>query len=328
MWASLLILAAALPSAPGEAPSWSKDELRTLFARCEAAGRLPTIEAQDAELATVVGAAYRLSREGGEDNETYARRVTKKRVPTHPAVGPGQWLLAATKLFYEDAAQRSEAIARFERDRRDRLYFEEKAKQAQAAVAALGPMVQTRMKGVDGFMAPLPAAKADKPGTFGCAAFVRGQTISVENLDRITFVNDRPAPDAPRTRTGAIRELMASQKQYNLTAATMGQIDAAYRKGQGLLRVFIPATAPAVYLNELILGAIEAKMKTVYVMTYDPKSDELQELPISLEKPRASKKKRSVEPAYFRCKDTVLMQSCVDYAIEMRAKGPLHYRTE
>lgn len=328
MWAASVLLLAVLPTAPGEAPAWSKDELRGLFTRSEAAGRLPTLEAQDAELATVVGAAYRLSRELGEDNESYARRVTKKREPTHPSVGPGQWLLAAAKLFYEDAARRSEALARFERDRRDRLYFEEKAQQSKAAAASLAPLIQTRMKGVEGFMAPLPAAKADKPGKFGCVAIVRDQTISVENLDRITFQNDRPAADAPRTKTGALRELMASQKQYNISAEMMGQVDAAYRKGKGILRVFIPGTAPATYLNELVHGALEAKMKTLYIMTYDPSSEELQELPVSLEKPKPSKKKGAPEPALFRCKDTVTMQACVNYALETRARGPLHYRSE
>lgn len=328
MWASALVLLVALPAAPGEAPSWSKEELRSLFARSEAAGRLPTLEAQDAELATVVGAAYRVTRENGEDNESYARRVAKRREPTHPLVGPGQWLLAAAKLFYEDAAKRSEAIARFERDRRDRLYFEERAQQAKAAAQMLAPMIQTRMKGVEGFMAPLPAAKADKAGKFGCVAIVRDQTIAVENLDRITFQNDRPAADAPRTKTGALRELMASQRQYNISAEMMGQVDAAYRKGKGILRVFIPATSPATFLNELVHGALEAKMKTLYIMTYDPASDELQELPVSLEAPKTKRKKGAPEPVSFRCKDTVSMQACVNYALEGRARGPLHYRTE
>lgn len=322
-----LLLVAAGPGADlPAAPAWNKNELKQLLVRVEAAGRAPSAEARDLELARTFGAAYRVTARAAESLDEYSRRTLKKREPAHPPVKNGQWLLAVARRFYADVADRAGTLSRFETDRRDQQYLDTKAQEARAAADQIGGMLQTRVEAAGGFVAPLPIAPGEPSTKVGVEALVNDGKISLDNLDRATFPGDRPPAEIPRTAGGAVRELVAAQKNYNLRSDTIGMVDKNLKAGKGQLRAYIPAQAPALYLNELVRAAKEASMHVVYVMVHDPKDGSLKQLPLALEapkKPRKKKKKAKAEPVRVRCNDADPMQTCVTRMVEHAAGAPL-----
>lgn len=315
-----------VPAAP-PVPDWSKDELKTLYTRTDAAGRLETTEAQDAEMARTMGSAYRVLPNAGETADGYARRVLKKIEPIHPEVQAGQWTLALARRFYLDTGKRAETLSRLEPSRQDRQLLEVRAQQSKAAVDAIGGMLVTKLD-TGGLLAPMPSAPGDKASSFGCEAHVRGEKLEVNQLDRMTFAGHTPPADATRTGKGAIRELVSVIKEYNVRAQTMGLIDPAMKAGHKKLRVFLPSAHPAVYLNELVRAAEEGGMTQVFVMVLDPTDGKMRELPLLTSapklKPRAPKKKGAKPPpapVTVRCEDRASMQACASKLATARAEG-------
>lgn len=320
-----------LPSPP-PVPDWSKDELKTLYTRTEAAGRLETTEAQDAEMARTMGSAYRVLPSAGETADGYARRVLKKIEPVHPEVQSGQWTLALARRFYLDTGKRAETLSRLEPSRQDRQLLEVRAKQSKAAVEAIAGLLVTKLD-TGGLVAPMPSAPGDKASSFGCEAHVRGEKLEVNRLDRMTFAGHVPPADVVRTGKGAIRELVSVMKEYNVRAQTMGIIDPAMKAGNKKLRVFLPGAHPARYLNELVRAAEEGGMTQVFVMVLDPTDGKMRELPLLTTAPKAAprrpKKKGAKAPAApvtLRCDDDASMQACASKLATARADGaPLVY---
>ncbi len=321
---AILILAAAPPL--GTAPTWEKNEVKSLFLRAEAAGNAPDM---NAELARVIGAAYRLQAIQNESTDAFARRLTKRREPGHPDVKQGSWVTAATRQFYRDLAARADTLARVEIDRNDRMFFEMKSSQAKAAVEELGKILLTKVEGAKGFMSPLPIGTGQDGNKFGCEAIVRNDKIEVNNLERVTFIDNAPKLDAARTGSGSLKELAASMKEWNLRADMMGQIDPLMKKGSHLLRIFAPAAAPAIYLNELLRAAKETSMKKVFVMVTDKADGKLKEIVLVTEAPVVKVKLK--KPEIFvdvRCKDGEPIQICVDRMVELNTQGSLVFKVD
>lgn len=324
-------------STPGDAPAWGAAELRGLFLRITEAGRLPRTEDQDAALASVAGLAYRAPpRQGAEPVDAFAKRVLKIREPNHPTVKKGQWLSALMRALYEDASKRSDLLARFEKDRNDRNYFAQMAKETKTLADVLAKDLETSFEGVDGFVAPLAVASTcEALVSHGAQASVRDGAITIENLERVRFKQDAPPPDVIRTAQGAIREVFSAQKQYNISAEMLGMYEATWRKNRGQLRVMIPGAAPSIYLNELARGATEAGMHTLHVLVTS-KGNELCELALRLvdsttkgKKP----KKRGAKSADahvidVHCPDDAPMQKCIDGIIASKREGPVRFRPE
>lgn len=325
-----LAIAALLSATPqGAAPDWSKDELKQLLARVEVATRSPP-QQKDVELARTYGAAYRVAPGAADSLDDYSKKVLKKRDPGHPPVKNGQWLLALARRFYEDVAGRADQLSRFETDRRDRAYLEVKAREARAAAEQIAGMVQTRVEGGDGFIAPLPTAEGEEPSKVGVEIMVREGRISIDNLDRATFPGDAVPADIERTANGAVREIYAAQKNYNIRAETLGMVDKKLKAGRGLVRAFIPGKSPALYLNEIARGAKEAEMKTIFLMVHDPNDGKLRQIPLALSKtpPPKKGKKKAPQPVQVRCHDADTMQLCVTRAIEHAAGAPLYFHVD
>lgn len=320
---------APAPRAAGtEAPLWSGPELATLFGRIGDAGRARSVEEKDSALANVGGFAYRVPRQGGESTDAYSKRMVKKRSPEHPNVKRDQWLVALVRQLYDDLGKRSESLARFERDRRQRAYFERMAMEAKGAADQLAKQLETVVEGIDGFVAPLPVAQGDPPVSYGAQATVKNGAITIDSMDRVHFEGDQVPANTTRTARGAIKELFAALKQYNVQAQMLGQYESIWRKNHGHLRAMIPASSPAIYLNELVRASIEAEMRTVHVMTMSPKGV-LSELAVAVVKPKG-KGKKGEAAAEVKCPDAVTMQKCVEHLAESKSGGggTLHYRVE
>lgn len=211
------LIALLLASSP-EGPQWSKVEVRALIGRVQAASRAASVQAQDAELANVGGAAYGVDRKSSEANEPYAKRVLRTRDPEHPNVKEGQWLSALMRVFYIDVAARCGVLARFELDRGDRAFLERTGRDATAVAQQITGTLELVVEGLEGFSEPLPVADGDAPKKIGASASVRQQKITVENIDRITFVNHAAPEGASRTAGGSLREVYSAQKQFNVSA--------------------------------------------------------------------------------------------------------------
>ncbi|MFO0725748.1 MAG: hypothetical protein U1E65_18325 [Myxococcota bacterium] len=325
-----LLLLAAPPPAIGTAPQWEKNEVKSLFMQAEAAGSAPNEELKDAELARVIGGAYRLQAIPNETVDNYCKRIVKRRDPAHPDVKKGSWVMAAGRLFYADLSVRAATLSRVEIDRNDRLFLESKGGQAKAVADYVAGQLMTKVEGAEGFMSPMPVGAGEPTTKFGCDAIVRNDKIEVNQLERIKFIENNPKPDAPRTGTGALRELVASMKDWNIKAETIGKIDPVILKGDKILRIFAPAAYPSTYLNELMRAAKEASMKQILVMVTDKADGKLREIPLVTEAP-ASKPQKGKKAATFvdvKCKDGESIQVCVDRMVEARKDGALVFRVE
>lgn len=313
-----LVLVSATP------PSWEKRELLDFFIREGALRNLPTQEARDSELCNLAGVAYRVSREAGENTQSYARRILKARDPQHPAVRQDQWLLALIGRLYSDIAARSLLLARFENDRRDRQVLEQKGQESRAAADQIAGLIVTKIEGLDGFMQPLPIGEGEKSKKFGANVMIQPSgVITIETMDRVTFQAHQAPENVERTSSGAIRELYAALKQYNMNATMMARVEPKLKQGVGHVRLFIPAAFPATYLNELIRAAKEAGMHTAFIMLMSAQRDELRELPVLLDAKKAGRKETLAD---FRCKESVTMQACAEWALDNAKKGRLFYR--
>jgi len=323
-------LAQDTPAAPS-VPEWGKDELKTLVARSQQAGGLAP-DAQDAEMARLIGSAYRVLPQSSEAPELYARRTLKKFAPGHPEVKNGQWVLALTGRFYADSGKRADQLSRLEAVRADRQFLEGYAQQAKAASEQIKAAIQ--VKAAKGEMSPVPTAPGDLPESFGCEVYVKGEKIEVNRLARIEFANGMPPAITPRTGKGALRELYASMKEYNVNAKMMGLIDPASKQGFEKVRFFLPAIHPARYLNELMRAAKEASMKVAFLMVMDPMTSKMREIPLLLAAPtpktKAKKGAKAPSPVKVKCADEMTLQGCATYLSEQRGpdSAPLIFEYE
>lgn len=328
-WPVLLALAVA---ASPKTPEWSKSTLKTLLGRVQAAARAQTVQAKDEALANVGGEAYGVSRRTSESNEAYAKRVLRGREPDHPNVKQGQWLSALMRMFYEDVAARADRLARFETNRSDRIYLERMAKEAKQVAGQIAGTLQMVVEGLEGFVEPLPIASGEEPEPRGAMAMVHQGKITIENLDRITFVRHQPPENAPRTARGALKEVYSAQKQYNVSAQMLGRYERKWRRNRGHVRVVVPAGYPAVYLNEIVRGGIEAGMKTAHVLTMTKRGD-LQDLVVPLrrakthegKKRQRKKGRRGKQEVQVSCEDQSSMQACARKIAHARTLGRAVY---
>lgn len=327
----LLALAAPPASADEAAPQWSAAELKQLFARQMAARN-------DDDSVNNAGSAYRLPRAPGEPVDAYAKRIVKKRRADHPELKPGGWLLAAFGLFYRDVSARSATISRFERDRNERQFFEQKSRETGALAEQAAKEVMLSIEGVPGYMAPPPIVEECEPATkYGVEISMRSGAITVENLERAKFVNDQAPPEAPRTSKGAMRELFASQLTYNTNQKMLGMYEPRSAKNRGNVMLTLPGAAPAIYLNEIAQGSIEAEMQVIHLMVLK-KGTEVCEVSLPLTVPKTKKKpakkpKKGAapiasqsEPTAVKCPSDVSMQKCVEHVLEQKKKGPIVFR--
>ena len=294
----------------GQAPDWSKDELKDLFARVQNAARAPTVVAQDEAIAEVAGLAYRVKRGAGESVEGYARRTLRTREPEHPAVKEGQWLLALTRMFYADASARFGHLARFELSHADRQYLQHMSQQTAQYAAVIGQQLQMIIEGLDGTVELLPPVGGEPPTRLGAMVRIHsGGTITIEGLDRVMFKDHRAPEDRARTGSGALREVYSAQRQYNVSAEMLGPYERKWRKNHGHVQVILPSVYPARYLNEVVRGAKEAGMHTLHLLTMTPRG-ELRELRASLEKASDKAKKKAKDQIEVRCDDDDSAERC------------------
>jgi hypothetical protein len=319
-----MVLLLAVGSPDTSTQNWSKADLRTMLGRVQAAARSATVEAQDTELANIGGMAYAVPRGQGETNEQYAKRVLRKRDPDHPNVKKGQWLSALMRMFYADASARCALLARFETTREDRIFLERMAGEAKAAAAQIASTLELTVEGLEGFVEPLPVATGVAPEGRGAMAMVHHQKITIENIDRVTFAGHQPPEDAARTGRGALREVFSAQKQYNVSAQLLGQYESQWRKNRGHLRVVIPAAYPALYLNEIVRGGLEAEMHTLHLMTMS-KRGELRELKVALQWGMKPKGKKDL---VVSCANDVSMQDCAAKLVHAQTAGNAVYALE
>lgn len=326
--AAFLPLFFLLTAAPGEAPSWTKAELKELVAQANAVGRMPVGPQQNQALAQLAGQAFRVPPKSGEPVEPYAERAVRQRQPHHPSVAKGQWVNALTRQLYADVGQRCAELRRFERDPKDDQFLTGCAHDFQAIAQEVEKGLSYVIEGLEGFVEPLPQAEGDVPQPVGCLALVRRGVITIENMERITFEGDRPAEGAPRTKRGALRELYSAQQYFNATNQMVGMYQAQAKKNVGHLRVAIPGKAPALYLNELFRGAREAEMRTVHLLVMGSGA-QLRELPLLVKVPPKPKKKPKKgappppAPVELRCADEQAMDLCARKIEEARKDGPV-----
>lgn len=312
--AALGLVAAALvcaTAAEAKAPEWDRKELRTFFAQIQNAARAPSVAVKDRALAQVAGGAYRVPEKAGEPTETYAKRILRKRVPDHPSVKQGQWLTALTRQLYLDLSDRCRLVARFERDREDRRYFQGMSEQTKQVAAQLAGQLELVVEGLDEVTEPLPAVGGEPSEDRGVMARVHdGGVITVQRLDRVRFQGHRPPPDRPRTAKGALKEVFGAQKQFNAFAKTIGKYDGAHARAHGHVQVIVPASYPAIYLNEIVRGGVEAGMHTLHLKTMT-KRGELRELRVALRAPDSHRRrKKAPKLVPVSCEDAQPMSGC------------------
>ncbi len=304
-------------------PEWNKGALRNFLTRVQVAGQNRNVQAKDNELVNVCGSAYNVRRQPGEPTEDYAKRILKKRSPEQAQVKEGQWLLALMQRFYADVSKRCDRLARFELDRRDRQYLENMGKQTREVSKQLGQMVQVAVQGLEGFMESLPVSDGAEPQKIGAMVKVKGGgTIVIERMDRVHFKEHRPPSGAKRTTKGALKEVYSAQKQYNITAQMFMKYDKKWRKSRGHVQVLIPGQYPALYLNEIVKGSLEAGMHTLHLMTMS-KQGELRELELALAKKKRKRRRRKRKKATVkvRCANDMSMQKCVQKVKHAASQG-------
>ena len=310
-------------AAPSQAPQWSKPQLKQLLGQATAAAQARSVEAQDTLLADTAGGSYGVTRSSGESNDGYARRALMKRDPAHPKVKRGTWLVALTARFYTDVSDRARVLARFERDRRDRRLLEAGAVNAGKVARQLAAMIEVKVPGLQAFIAPLPVAPGKKVTKNGTRAWVHGPgRITIEPLDRATFPGDEPPADIPRTGGGSVRSLFGALSQIDKMNQIAAPYDAAKRRDAGVIRLYLSASRPALYLNELARAAREVKMHTIYVMTTGPRSGALRQIEVAVARKR---KRRGKKKPWIKviCKNDERMQRCVDRLAGRQGDGRL-----
>jgi hypothetical protein len=319
-------------TAPGEAPQWSKAELKELFA--QAHQNYPNEQAQLDGLARLGGRAYRVEPRAGEQALGFAERVVKLRQLHHPNVKKEQWVLALLRQFYADLAERCGTLARFERDAGDTKFLNQCAAEAKATSIEAEKSLTFVIEGVEGLVEPLPMVDDPSPTKkIGAFAMVQRGIFVIENMERLRFENDRPKADVARTKRGALREIYSAQKQFNVSNQMIGMYDPKMRGQVAHLTAAVSASSPSIYLNELLRGAKEAEMKTLHLLVMS-KTNELSELTVLLERPPPPKgkpkKKAPPPPAVIevRCGDEQSVQLCATKIAEAKAQGLVLYLTD
>jgi len=306
-------------SASPTQPDWSAKELRTLLSQAQSAAHTPTLEAQNQVLLVMASSAYRVRSGVGGDIQSNAKTVLRRRVPEHPNVKKGQWLDALIRQFYDDVSKRSAILARFSRERSERVFFEQMAQQARAASDQLAQNLQLEVEGLEGFFAPLAIVDGVKPYPHAARATVGPDgSIDVEGMKRVQFVGHQPPPNADRTGKGALRRLFSAFQFFERSARSLGAFDDKWAKKRGHIRAIVPARFPAIYLNEIARAAREAKLCRLHVMVMT-KRGELRELRVDLKKPKS--KKRRAKSVDVTCADAITMTRCAERIAYAQKKG-------
>lgn len=324
MTPSTLLFAALIAQSPASVrpvQSWNARTVASHFNTIELAARSSDAAARDTVLLTAAGQAYKTVRKPGESNEEFARRTIKKLDSLHPKVKKGQWLLALIYRFYSDLAQRSKTLSRFERRKKDRQYFEQQANTYEGYAQTISDLIRIKVKGLDAEIEMLPKAKGSTKKVHGIPVTVIGENISIDQFKRVTFSGHQPAEDANRTAKGSLMSLFNSFRQKQVFAKLMARSGRRKDKSIGKTQLYLPANKPAVYYNEILRAAKEAKLHTAYLMVFKEKSGELAHLKIRLKRPRSKKARRKVEAA--RCLDKERVQACVDRLSDLSKKGAI-----
>ena|GEM_PF-3109456 len=328
------VIAAGLWAPPALAkdkgPQWSRDEIRRIFAQIQNAARAPSVQAKDMGIAQTAGTAYKITAKPGENVEAYSKRILRSRRPDYPNVKKGQWLTALTQHLYKDLSKRCQFVARFETKRDSRRYFESMAQQTAQVAKQLESQLVLVVDGLEKGTEPLPAVGGAPSTEIGVQARVHsGGVVTVQRLDRVRFEGHQPPDDRPRTKTGALKELYSSQKQFNQFAQTIGKYDRAHRETIGHVQVLIPASYPAIYLNEITRAAVEAGMHTLHLKTMT-KRGELRQLNLALNKQSSKKrrrsKKRRAKYVKMTCDDQQLMSKCAARLKRAEDKGTVLFQ--
>jgi hypothetical protein len=287
------------------------------------------VAAKDQGIAKVAGIAYRTRIRAGDSTEVFSKRILRKRKPQHPSVKKGQWLTALTHQFYQDLSDRCRLVARFERDRGRRRYFEDMSKQTSAAAKHLKGQIVFVVDGLDDSSEPLPAIGGQEPTELGVQARVHGGgKVTIQRLDRVTFENNQPPDGHPRTKSGSLKELYSSQKQYNTFARTIGKYDRKQLANFGHMQLQLPAAYPAVYLNELTRAGLEAGMHTIHLKTMTRRG-ELREMALAIKAPkkkRGRRRKKAKKLVTVRCEDELSMAKCAKKFKKAAKEGRIFYK--
>ncbi|HJL43376.1 MAG TPA: hypothetical protein RMG48_18860 [Myxococcales bacterium LLY-WYZ-16_1] len=305
--ALLVLLHTGVAAAAPKPPEWTVGDLRRMDAELRGAARLSDPAQRDGALAGIAAAMYRVAPQPNEPPQSLASRTLERAGSDMPEVQEGQELDALLVRLYADVAERSRNLARFERDRRTRQFLEGLRARAQRARSSMAPNLQFQVDGLDGFFEPLPRVPGKTPSKRGALVKVHsGGTITVEQLDRVRFEKHHPPEDVRRTG-GAIHELVAAQKQYNITARLLARYDPAWSKNAGHVQVAVPGNYPSRYLNEVLLAAKRAGMHTAHVLV-TAKNGKLSELIARLRPPEGRAARR--DGRQVSCPDELSMQRC------------------
>lgn len=304
----LVFLATAL-AAPDAPPEWSVQDLQRLAAELSQVRNVQDPAARDLAFLQIAGRMYAEPPARTVDGpDAYARQILKRRSPDMYQVKEGQEIDALLARLYADVATRCRALGRFETDRHVRRFLQELERGAEAAVAATAPHLQFQVEGLEGFFEPLARSSGEPPSKLGALVKVHsGGVVTVEKLDRVRFENHQP-PQGVRRTDGAIHELMAAQKQYNISAELLGRYEPSWRRNRGHVQLAVPGNYPSRYLNEVVRSARLAGMHTLHVLVVDGRG-ELQEIPVKLQTLRPEK--GSPTPVEVECEDAMAMQECV-----------------
>lgn len=323
---NVVLIGLLVVAAPGQAPAWDTAEMKQLFGLAQMAGQAPGRQQKELALLQLAARAYRFDPPAAPSIERSAQDLLRHRVPEHPAVKSGQWLTALMRQFYEDASKRAEQLSRFERDRGTRQFLEQMAQESNAAAEYLGGQIQLVVDGMDDAIGALPMVGGDTPTKQGALTLLKGDKLVIENLSRATFVADRPKDDEPRTPRGALKEVYSAYKQYNMQSKMFGEYDSKWRKNGGHIQVAVPATKPALYLNELVRAAVPAGMHTLHVMTMTKKG-ELREIPIAIADAGLPKRKRKKKAKVLAatCADDITMEDCAKRIVHAKSQGTARF---
>jgi hypothetical protein len=307
------------------ATDWSREVIRGLVVQLKGLGSVAPGPERDSRLAEVASLAYRVERRPGESLEQFAKRAIRVRTPEHPNVKRGQWLNCLSRQLYADISQRLSTLGRFSTDRTEQSFFDQTAQQTAAVASMLVSSCEICVEGLEGCFEPLPIAKGTDPYEFGAMAVVRGNKLTVERLDRVTFQEHQAPYDAPRTEGGAFREVYSAFKQYNVQAQLLCQYEPSWCRNRGHVRAVVPGPFPAMYLNEIARAGRAAEMTTLHVMVMTPRG-ELRELVMALKAPKPNKKKPALRAVH--CDDASPMQLCVDRLFHAKAEASIVYQPD
>ncbi|MEE2900781.1 MAG: hypothetical protein VYC39_00545 [Myxococcota bacterium] len=301
------------------APDWNAATVRSHIQQAQFAAQQQDPKARDEGLLRLAAQAYKVERLPSESVQLFAKRVLRTRDPKHHAVKKDQWLLALANRLYADFSTRCKNLARNQQRKRDRAWFAENAKAFDGYARTIAGMLRLKVPGVEAEIEPLALARGLTSRVVGIEVTVLGDGISIEQNRRISFPENQPPPDANRSARGSLMSLLNSLKQHQIFGKLMAKSKRKKNPNLGKVRLFVPQKKPALYLNELLRAAKEAKYKIAYVMTFMPKTRKLAHIPVMLRKPTRKERKRfKIKKA--QCRDEETMQSCAEYLADQIAE--------